>query len=82
MIELTSPPLRNCPYCDTEPVTERGWEWKDLTVCFLSIKCPKCKTRSVWVKYVPEDDASFQKAIDETSHWWNNFTIYDDDDEY
>ena len=75
MIELTSPPLRNCPHCDREPITDWDWRWKDLSVCFLSIKCPKCETRTPWVKYTIDDDMSFQKAIDETSHWWNNFII-------
>lgn len=81
MIELTSPPLRNCPFCSSEPETEKGWDWNDLSVTFLRIKCPKCRTSSNWVKYIPENLASLQKAIDETSHWWNNFKICDEDDD-
>ena len=81
MIELTSPPLRNCPFCNSEPETERGWDWNDLSVSFLRIKCPKCGESSYWTKYIPEDSASLQKAIDETSHWWNNFKICDEDDD-
>ena len=80
MTELTSPPLRNCPFCNTEPETERGWEWKDLSVTFLRVVCPKCRHSTYWVKYIPEDLASLQHAIDETSHSWNSYEIPDDDD--
>ena len=83
MIELTSPPLRECPFCSSEPEVERGWDYNDLTVCFLRIKCPKCSYCGHWIKFFPDIPTSIQKAIDETSYWWNNHKIYDeDDDEY
>ena len=81
MIELTSPPLKSCPFCNTKPETQKGWEWKDLSVTFLQVICPKCGHHTHWVKYNPEDLVSLQHAIDETSAFWNSYKISDDDDE-
>ena len=79
MIELTSPPLKPCPFCHTEPESERGYDWKDLSYTFLRVKCPKCRHGTYWVKYNPEDLNSLQHAIDETSRWWNSSEIPDDE---
>lgn len=80
MIELTSPTLRDCPLCNSEPMVEKGWDYHDLTICFMRVKCTKCGHYGHWVKFVPEDLATVQQAIDETSRWWNNHKIYDDED--
>lgn len=80
MIELTSPPLKPCVFCHTEPESEHGYDWHDLSYVFLRVQCPKCGCTTPWVKYNPEDSSSLQLAIDETSRWWNNYEIPDDDD--
>ena len=79
MIELTSPPLKPCPFCHTEPEGERGYDWNDLSKTFLHVKCPKCGHRTYWIEYDREDLSSLQHAIDVTSQWWNNYEIPDDD---
>lgn len=82
MIELTSPPLRNCPLCNREPEVERGYDYNNLDYSFLRVKCPECRIGTSWVKYsIAEDLSSLQKAIDETSNQWNTFKILDNDDE-
>ena len=79
MIELTSPPLKPCVFCRTEPESERGYDWHDLSYTFLRVKCPRCGHSTIWIKYNPEDLASLQQAIDETSERWNRYEIPDDE---
>lgn len=62
-----------------EPESERGYDWHDLSYAFLRVKCPKCGHSTYWVKYNPEDLASLQQAIDETSERWNRYEIPDDE---
>ena len=81
MIELTSPPLRNCPLCNREPEVERAYDYNNLSYAFLRVKYSKCEIGISWVKYsTVEDLSSLQKAIDETSNQWNTFKILDNDE--
>lgn len=76
MIELTSPDLKPCIYCNSEPIVERGFDWHNLNIAFLRVKCTKCTNKTYWSSaYTLEDNAGLQQAIDETSQWWNNQKI-------